>query len=41
MIAIAHLLVETSDDCNNVGPCCFTCPVYATCEQHYDEADEP
>lgn len=33
----AHWLLETTDNCDNVGPCCFSCPMYDGCPQHYDE----
>jgi hypothetical protein len=34
-------VLDTSspDNCQNAGPCCFTCPLYDQCEQHYDEDD--
>lgn len=31
---------EFADDCNNVGPCCFSCPHFDACDHHYDEASD-
>lgn len=33
----ASYLLESADDCHNVGPCCFSCPLYDACDHHYEE----
>jgi hypothetical protein len=37
-LVLVEYAAETSGECNNAGPCCYTCPQYDNCEQHYDEA---
>lgn len=39
-IVLLSFDVESSDLCDNVGPCCFSCPQFDHCEQHFDESDE-
>lgn len=43
MIAIvlttSTAIIETLDDCDNVGPACYGCPAYDSCEHHFDEAE--
>ena len=33
----AQWLLESTADCDNVGPCCFSCPMYDACDHHYEE----
>jgi hypothetical protein len=42
MASIPIFLLDrsTPDECHNPGPCCFTCPHYDECEQHYDEEND-
>lgn len=35
-IVLLSFSLETSASCDNVGPCCFSCPEYDQCDQHYD-----
>lgn len=29
----------STDDCDNVGPCCLSCPMYDACDHHYEESE--
>jgi hypothetical protein len=38
ILMIEIMLIDNDPaDCTNVGPCCYSCPVFDQCDHHYDE----
>lgn len=38
LLLVSELYLDP-EQCNNVGPGCFTCPAYDACDHHYDESN--